>query len=144
MKKITINQNPKVKEKFNAYPKNIKPKMKYLRSLIVETANECEAINEMEETLKWGEPSYLVKDGSTIRMDWKTKSPEQYAMYFKCTSKLVLTFKEIYGDKFNYEKNRAILFKLDEEVPKEALKDCIRMALRYHKLKHKPLLGIEK
>ena len=73
-----------------------------LRTVIYDT--------ELEETLKWGEPSYLVKKGSTIRMDWKVKTPDQYAMYFKCTSKLVPTFRELFGDLFKYEKNRAILF----------------------------------
>jgi hypothetical protein len=109
--------------------------------LILETAKESEFVEELEETLKWGEPSYLVKKGSTIRIDWKAKTPDQYAIYFKCTSKLVLTFKEIYGDKFKYEKNRAILFDLDEKIPEKALKNCISMALNYHRLKDKPLLG---
>ena len=44
-----------------------KPKLLYLRNLIVETAREMEAIAALEETLKWGEPSFLVKKGSTIR-----------------------------------------------------------------------------
>jgi len=95
----------------------------------------------MEETLKWGEPSYFVKKGSTIRIDWKSKAPNQYAIYFKCTSSLVETFKTIFGDLFKYEKTRAIVFELDEEVPTEELKICIGMALQYHNLKYKPLLG---
>lgn len=138
---MKINQNPAIKPKFQSYPKNIKPKINYLRKLIIETAKEIDTIDEIEETLKWGEPSYLVKKGSTIRLDWKEKSPDQYAIYFKCTSKLVNTFKEVYGDTFKYETTRAILFGLDDEVPEEALKDCISMALRYHLLKDKPLLG---
>ena len=141
MKKLKVNQNPKVETKFDSYPKGIKPKINYLRKLIIETAKEIESITEIEETLKWGEPSYLVKKGSTIRIDWKEKTPDQYAIYFKCTSKLVLTFREVYGDTFKYEKNRAILFGLKDEVPKEALKDCIGMALQYHLLKDQPLLG---
>ena len=107
----------------------------------MQVAEESEDVKKLEETLKWGEPSYLTKTGSTIRMDWKAKAPDQYAMYFKSTSKLVLTFKEVYGDMFKYEKNRAILFALDDKVPEKELKDCIRMALHYHLLKKKPLLG---
>jgi len=138
---MKVTSHPAVKDKFKSYPSKIRPKMKFLRKLILDTAKETEGIVELEETLKWGEPSYLVKKGSTIRMDWKAKAPDQYAMYFKCTSKLVTTFKEVHGDTFNYEKTRAIIFGLDEEVPKEALKDCIAMALQYHKLKNEPLLG---
>lgn len=140
MKNLTINKNPEVAIKFKSYPKAIAPKLNYLRELILETASES-AIEELEETLKWGEPSYLAKKGSTLRMDWKAKTPNQYAMYFKCTSKLVETFREVYGDIFNYEKNRAIVFDLEDEVPKEELKECIRLALNYHSLKHLPLLG---
>lgn len=142
MKNLTINKNPKVDPKFQSYPPEIKPKLDFLRKLIIETAKEIESIQEIEETLKWGEPSYLVKKGSTIRIDWKTKAPNQYAMYFKCTSKLVVTFRELYGELFKYENNRAILFNIEEEIPKKELKKCIRMALQYHSLKHLPKLGM--
>lgn len=141
MNEIILNQNPEVIIKFESYPKEIKLKLNYLRALILQTAKECNHISVIEETLKWGEPSYLVKKGSTIRIDWKEKNPKQYAMYFKCTSKLVPTFKAVYGKTFKYEKNRAIIFTLEDEVPNEELKDCIKMALSYHLIKNQPLLG---
>ena len=142
MNKLKINQNPEVESKFKAYPEAVKEKLTNLRNLIFETATENDTIKEIEETLKWGEPSYLTKKGSTIRIDWKTKTPDQYAMYFKCTSKLVLTFREVYGDKFKYEKNRAILFDLNDEVPEKELKKCITAALKYHTVKNEPFLGM--
>jgi hypothetical protein len=40
-----------------------------LREIILQTAFEIEELKEIEETLKWGEPSYLVKKGSTVRMN---------------------------------------------------------------------------
>jgi len=141
MRDLIINTDPRLEEKFKSYPKNITPKLSALRKLIIDTANEIEGIESIEKTLKWGEPSFLVKKGSTIRMDWKEKKPNQYALYFKCTSKLVRTFKEVYGDTFNYENTRAIVFKLDDQVPTAELKECIGMALEYHHLKVKPRLG---
>jgi len=141
MKSLKVNTNPKVEIKFETYPKEVRNKLEYLRKLIIETATEIETIEEIEETLKWGEPSYLVKKGSTIRIDWKTKTPNQYAIYFKCTSKLVTTFREIYGDTFKYENNRAILFDLADKVPEVELKECIGLALKYHLVKNKPRLG---
>jgi len=141
MNQVNVKQSPKVKSKFSSYPKNIKEKMKFLRNLILEVASDVEHIKEIEETLKWGEPSYIVKKGSTIRMDWKDKNPNQYAMYFNCNTSLVETFKIVYGDLFQYEKNRAILFNLHEDIPKKELKECIEMALKYHLLKDKPFLG---
>lgn len=141
MAKLNINQDPRVKPKFDSYPNNVKKKLEVLRKLIFQAAKEIESIEEIEETLKWGEPSYLVKKGSTIRMDWKEKKPDQYAIYFKCTSKIVPTIKQVHGDLFNYENNRAILFGFKDKVPKPELKDCIKMALTYHSVKDKPLLG---
>ena len=141
MKNLNVFSDPRVKEVFKKHPKPFRLKLKHLRELILETAAEIESIDKIEETLKWGEPSYLVKKGSTIRIDWKEKNPDQYAMYFKCTSKLVSTFQHVYGDKFSYEKTRAILFKLDDEVPEKELKHCISLALTYHQVKHLPFLG---
>ena len=141
MNRISIKQDPRVKAKFESYPTNVKEKMEYLRDLVLKTASKIEHIHELEETLKWGEPSYLVKHGSTIRMDWKAKNPNQYALYFNCNTHLVETFRLIHGDVFNYEKNRAILFDLDENIPDKELAECISMALTYHLLKDKPLLG---
>lgn len=141
MNQLDIQEDPRVAPKFESYPPHILPKMAYLRQLVKEVAAEIENLGTLEETLKWGEPSYLAKKGSTIRMDWKAKKPNQYAMYFKCTSKLVLTFKEIFGDTFNYETTRAIVFGLEEEIPVAELKSCIKMALQYHQVKHLPNLG---
>lgn len=141
MKDLKINIDPRVPDKFKSYSKEIRPKLNHLRELIIEVATEDAQIQVIEETLKWGEPSYLVKKGSTVRIDWKAKTPNQYAIYFKCTSKLVATFKKLYGDLFTYENNRAILFELDAKVPKKELKNCIGLALKYHSVKNLPLLG---
>ncbi|MFT7347053.1 MAG: hypothetical protein ACI9CP_001512, partial [Cryomorphaceae bacterium] len=91
MKPNTLNlqSNPEVDSILNNYPEPVKKQMKQLRQPVLEAADEIEGLQNTEETLKWGEPSYLIKDGSTVRMDWKKKTPDQYAIYFKCTSKLV-------------------------------------------------------
>ncbi|MFK7921029.1 MAG: DUF1801 domain-containing protein [Bacteroidia bacterium] len=139
---MEIISNPAVADKFSTYPEQIKVKLENLRQLILETATQIESIQTLEETLKWGEPSYLAKKGSTIRIDWKEAKPEQYAMYFKCTSKLVVSFREVFQDRFNYEGNRAIVFQLEDQVPEEELKACIASALTYHTIKHLPELGL--
>jgi hypothetical protein len=140
---IEIISTKEVQSVFESYPGNVKNKLLQLRGLIIESAAEIEGLSKIEETLKWGEPSYLVKGGSTIRIDWKAKAPAQYAIYFKCTSLLVPTFKEVYGNQFQYEKNRAIVFPLDGSLPKSALKKCIQAALTYHRVKQLPNLGIQ-
>ncbi len=107
----------------------------------MDTADSHEAIGRVEETLKWGEPSYLVKGGSTIRLGTPRSSPKRFAMYFNCNTKLVETFREIYPDTFEFEGNRAIVFALGDQIDTDALSHCIELALRYHHLKKLPLLG---
>ncbi len=136
MKKLKLKRDPKVHEVFKSYPDFVQNKMYFLRALIIETAKEIPEITALEETLKWGEPSFLTKTGSTLRIDWKAKTPNQYQMYFKCTSRLVETFKLVFGDLFEYEKNRAIVFQLDQEIPIAELKKCIKATLMYHKVKN--------
>ncbi len=142
MQKLKLITNPKVDELFANYPENVREKMQYLREFIIETAEETEEVDILEETLKWGEPSFVTKNGSTLRMDWKEKSPQQYALYFKCTSRLVDTFRLVYNHTFQYEGNRAIVFQLNQKIPEVELKQCIKAALRYHKIKHLEILGI--
>ena len=138
---MELISNPKVATVFGNYPKEVKAQMHQFREMVLKTASGIDGLQKLEETLKWGEPSYLTKHGSTVRIDWKVKNTGQVAIYFKCTSKLVPTFKTLYKDKFNFENNRAIVFKLKDKIPVKELKHCIALALTYHKVKHLPLLG---
>ena len=54
---------------------------------------------------------------------------------------LVDTFRELYGDVFMFEGNRAIVFGEADEIPVAELKHCISLALTYHRVKRLPLLG---
>lgn len=135
----SANQQPKIFKNsdvaavFNAYPEALRAKLLALRQLIFDTAAETEGVGELEETLKWGQPSYLTttsKSGSTIRID--RASAGQYAMYFNCQTTLVDSFKDMFPDEFNYEGNRSILFNVESEIPMEKLSYCISLALTYH------------
>ena len=135
---LSIPIPPEVEAVFASYPPQIKAKLLFLRQLIYETAVSIEDLGTIEETLKWGEPSYLTpqsKLGSTIRMGWKASSPAQYSMFFKCTANLVPAFKERFPIEFNYGSNRSLDFDLTDEVPVIALKQCIALALTYHRNK---------
>ena len=63
IKKLEIKSNPKVEIVFNNFPKFIRDKILSIRKLVLETAHEIDGLNMLEETLKGGEPSYLVKNG---------------------------------------------------------------------------------
>ena len=132
-------ENPEVEAVFLGYPEAHRKKLLVLRELIFDTAEKTEGVGELEETLKWGEPSYLTlqtKSGSTVRINWKESLGSSVAIYFKCTTSLVETFKQLYPE-LNYEKTRAIHFDLNEELPTEKLQHCIALALTYHLRKKK-------
>lgn len=126
---------------FNSYPEEIRSQLMFLRQLIYDTAASLEEVGEIEETLKWGEPSYLTprsKSASTIRIAWKESKKGQYSMFFKCTANLVPAFKEKFPQKFRYGGDRSIDFNLHDDVPVKELKQCIALALTYHRNKKLP------
>ncbi len=129
---------PDIEAVFGLYPSKFKRKLLFLRQLILETAATIEDVGEIEETLKWGEPSYLTpksKSGSTIRLAWKEAKKDQYSIFFKCTADLVPAMKERFPDRFTFGGNRSIDFELNDKVPKKELKQCIALALTYHRNK---------
>ncbi|MCF6226405.1 MAG: DUF1801 domain-containing protein [Xanthomonadales bacterium] len=125
---MAIIKTPEIAEVFRSYPPRMRQKLLRLRELVLDAAAESECIG-LEETLKWGEPSYVCKGGSAVRLGWKEKTPHQYMMYFNCQTKLVDTFKELYRDKFKFEGNRAIVFDKNTEISTDALKHCISSKL---------------
>ncbi len=134
-------ENMQIASTFDGYPDYISKKLLVLRLLIFEVAEELD-INDLEETLKWGEPSYVSKQGSTLRLAWRKSHPQQYGIFFNCKTSLIETYKEIYQDQFKYEGNRAIVFEQSETIPVDALKHCIELSLTYHNIKHLPMLGV--
>ncbi len=132
--------NKEVEKHFNHYPDDIRPKLLALRALILNTALDLN-LGKVEESIKWGEPSFSVKTGSPIRIDWKVKSPEYYYIFFNCKTKLVDTFRELYGGTLAFEGNRAIRLKLSDPLPEQSIKSCFKLALLYKQIRHLPLLG---
>jgi hypothetical protein len=130
-----------VADVFESYPPAIRKKLLSLRKLIYEVAAQDQSIGVLEECLKWGEPAYLAKCGSAVRINWKASAPDHLFVYFNCKTTLVETFKELYGDSFCYQGNRALEFNVSEKIPLAPLKHCIALSLNYHRVKHLPLLG---
>ena len=137
----TAFKNTQVLDVFQSYPTEFQAPLLALRELIFKVATE-QSINDVDEVLKWGEPSYLTKDGSTIRLAWRRSSPLHYAIFFNCKTSLVESFKEVYRDTFRFEGNRAIVFGLHDVIALNELKQCVAIAMRYKRLKHLPLLGL--
>lgn len=137
--KRATHSDPAVDGVFEAYPKPVKAKLLALRRLILDTAKTTQGVGELEEALKWGQPSYLTsksRSGSTIRIDQVKTEAGQFAMYFHCQTNLVETFRELYPE-LNYSGNRAILLNAADKLPEAELRHCVGLALTYHLGKRK-------
>ena len=130
--------NADVAATFDGYPRPSQDKLLDLRRLIFDTAAETAGVGHIEETLKWGQPSYLTpqtRSGSTIRIDAIKDDPQRFAIYFHCQTDLVATFRRLYPDSFAFEGNRAMHFCASDALPEDELKHCIALALTYHSRK---------
>ena len=54
--------NKQVQERLDSYPDHVRPKMEFLRCLILDVAANSEGISELEETLKW-KKAFLSNNG---------------------------------------------------------------------------------
>ena len=133
------NSNLAVEAVFDAYPTPVKAKLLALRRLILDTASTTKGVGALQETLKWGQPSYLTtetKSGSTVRIDRIKSGADQYAVYFHCQTDLVATFRELYPE-LSYGGNRSIILTAQKKLPEAALRHCVALALTYHLNKRK-------
>ncbi len=122
---------------FDGYDSDVREHLLVLRELIFDTAENIGEIGPLEETLKWGQPSYLTSEcgsGSTIRIaPTGQNSDRDYALFFICSTNLVGTIRSMFGDTFVYDKNRALMFDTGRPIPENELRECIAMALTYHR-----------
>jgi Domain of unknown function (DU1801) len=118
---------------FESYPPALRKKLLALRKLIIDTAAEIKDVGSVNETLKWGEPAYVTlrKQGSTVRIDRK-KDQDRYVIYFNCNTTLVDSFRSLFPHTFTFDGNRALVFDINDKLPKKELAFCIGMALTYH------------
>jgi hypothetical protein len=120
---------------FRTYPAPLCARLMVLRDLVFDVAAKTTGVGALQETLKWGQPSYLTAEtgsGTTIRIDRVKANEGRCAMYFHCQSGLVETFRELYPDSFVFEGKRAIVFEATDRVPVRALRHCIGLALTHH------------
>ena len=139
VKPRTAAGNAAVENVFAGYPGPVRSKLLALRKLIFATAKTTSGVGALQETLKWGQPSYLTiesKSGSTIRIDQAKAEAGGCAIYFHCQTDLVETFRELYPE-LRYGGNRAILIDAGDKLPEKALRHCIALALTYHARKRK-------
>lgn len=111
-----------------------------LRTLIVEAAADTPEIGPLEESLKWGEPSFTPRKaniGSSVRIAVRENGDR--ALMFICHTNLVEEFRALFPDRLTFEGNRAIVLPSGAEPDLDALRHCIALALTYKLRKRRRL-----
>lgn len=120
---------------YDAYPVEYRNRLLAIRRLILGVPNHHPEIGSLEETLKWGEPSYLPKKkniGSTVRLNWRPAYGEKVGLFVMCSTPLISEFKTHYPDELEFEGKRCVWVPLKGALQVEPLKHCIALALTYH------------
>ena len=126
--------DPAVAERFERYEPSVRQRLLGLRRLIFDVAARTEGVGELEEALRWDQPSYLTsatRSGSTVRLDAKGAAGD-VAVFFICHTNLVDDFVALYPGTFTAERNRALIFAADDAIPGDELAHCLALALTYH------------
>jgi hypothetical protein len=134
-----MNSNPAVLSLLGSYPEPLRSALTALREIILRTAAENAEIGEIEEELKWGQPSYLTarpNTGTTIRIDRDKSELGDYALFVNCQSSLVSDWKTLFPN-LTFGGDRSVHFKLEDPLPEDAVRHMVTMALTYHSRKRK-------
>lgn len=126
---------PDVAARYRSFPVQLRHPLLELRQRIFDVAAATPAIGALAETLKWNEPAYhpaRARIGTTIRLGPVRNAPDAYALYVHCQTSLAGTFRQLYPAILRVDGERALVFRLGEAVPTEALDHCIALALTYH------------
>ncbi|MBV1934401.1 MAG: DUF1801 domain-containing protein [Parvibaculaceae bacterium] len=120
---------------YDAYPERYRKRLLAIRKLILAVPRQHPEIGELEETLKWGEPSYLPRKkniGSTVRLNWRPDYGEKVGLFVMCSTTLIAEFKTRYETELAFEGKRCVWVPMKGALPTAPLKHCISLALTYH------------
>ncbi len=120
-----------VKTVIDAYPAPARAGVLALRGLIFEVADGLETCGQVEETLKWGQPAYLCRRGSTLRLGLHKDA--QFALFAHCRSTIIHDYAQAFPGAERIDGNRAVLFDSADQIVPERLSHLIRHALTYHR-----------
>lgn len=134
---MTPFASPAVRERFAGYPEGERQRLLAMRETILDVAAGTDGVGPVEETLKWGQPSYLpsaTKSGTTLRIDAHPAGGA--AIYVNCQTDLVEAFRSHYPALL-YEGVRCVRFPAEAPLPEAELRHIIALTLTYHARKRK-------
>ena len=124
-------QSPALADAFAAMPDDKRAHILALRDLIFETGKTL-PIGRIEESLKWGQPSYNTPDtkaATPIRLGI-TKA-DDLAIFTHCQSTVMSDFRALAPPDMKFDGNRALLLSPDSPLPLDEITPLIRAALTY-------------
>ncbi len=121
---------------FASLPQHARTHLENLRD-IIRAAAEASGTAPLEESLKWGQPSFAPpkRKGTPIRLSWSQKTPDRVDLLVHCQTTLVDAWRHRFGELFEYSGTRAVHIPLGTPLPEEALHIMAVMALTYHRRK---------
>lgn len=122
-----------------ALPEPVAGRLLRVRELVFAVASQHDV--ELEETTKWGQPSYLPTQprvGSTLRLGQYDAA--HWCMYVHCQTDLVSRMRALFPD-WQYEGKRAVIFPTRRRLPERDLRTAIALVLTYHRLKRQERAG---
>jgi len=125
--------NDQVKAAFEAFPPDGYQMGMILRDLIFSVAWDTPEVGQIEETLKWGQPSYLTpetKSGSTLRIGMAKNGGA--ALFAHCATDIISTYASTFPGTDQIEGNRAVIFATPDDIVPLRLRLLIYHALTYH------------
>lgn len=123
----------KIKAAYDAFPPDARGMAMTLRDLIFSVAWDNPEVGAIEETLKWGQPSYLTsetKSGSTLRIGVPKNGVT--ALFAHCATDIVSTYASTFPNTDQIEGNRAVIFTTADDIVPMRLRLLIYHALTYH------------
>lgn len=121
-------------EKIRTWPDAAAQRFSELRYLVLNAGLDAN-VGEICESLKWSEPAWRPirpRQGSTLRLSWSVKSPDQISLFVDCKTTLASTMQSLYPADFKYENNRALRLHLDADLPRQAIDHLARLTFTYH------------
>ncbi|MCF2905120.1 DUF1801 domain-containing protein [Octadecabacter sp. CECT 8868] len=102
-----------------------------IRTLIFEQAHAL-PVGRIEETLKWGQPSYATPDtkaGTPIRLG--TTKSGHLAVFTHCQTTVMSDYRALAPPEMKFDGNRAVHLSPDMPIPLAEITPLIRAALTY-------------
>ncbi len=130
----------KVEQAFDLDDAEARRGLLVLRALIFDVAAELPAVGRIEETLRWGQPSYITpesKSGSMLRLG--VPKGARFGVFVHCQSQLIPEYLTTFPAWDRVEGTRAVLFDRPSEIEPLRHGWLIKRALTYHI--RKPLDG---